>query len=291
MNNAYDDFAADEKRKDSSPRGKGKGKASEIFMKTSAGRNKVRLLGDPKKVFTLWNNKKKQKHVVPVDLVEKLRDAKIEVREQIATNVFDRLDNETRLEAGKGMRVKILEKGPTVFKTIVTRYMEVADADGNKIHPGGPRACDWLIKVNVPDPDDLRTTEYNVINIDGQTNFSRDEIRFLARTPNQELIKELIKKDVIDKARETGYAEKHKDLPLGEKGLIDLDAFYDAEKHREALIEMLEDATGESSSGSKSILEDLDSDESEDVTDLDVSGSDEEEPEPVTADDLDDLIH
>ena len=176
----------------------------ELFMKLTAGKHKVRLVGDPLMVNIAWVNGKK--FIVPEAYEERV-SALADIRQSYAVNVIDRNDEK--------LRFKILEKGPKVFSPIITQFNEVTDAEGNRIHPGKNSGQDWMIIVDVP--SDPRRTDYNVVP--------------LAATPFTDAEKELISR--------TKDREKYQDEPIGERGMIDLVSIYSEEKAAEKLDELL----------------------------------------------------
>jgi len=272
MSNSYDQMLEDKKKEEKSGnKGLGAG-AGDLFMKTPEGRHQIRLVGDAKVVYTHWTADKKKFNVDPKH-VQKMRALKIDIRKSIVSNVLDREDQKKRKEEGLLPRFKILEKGNQLFKNIITRYEEVLDDNGKQVHPGGPKGCDWVIKVTVPvvkGVKDIRSTEYSSTNLK-ETPFTKEELALIAKTPNVEKVKSLIPADLLKKIVDTGYAEKYKDLPLGEKGLIDLDAMYDPNKHEDDVKALIAEKSGEEveSEGKESVVSDdsvdIDVDDVEDV--------------------------
>jgi hypothetical protein len=194
----------------------------DLFMKFS-GKHKVRLVGEPRQVLTAWFNNKTV--IVPNDpaMIDRVQDLlEVKVGKNLAINCIDRDDQKTRLAEGKSTRFKILMKGSSVFSPILASYEEARDTQGNKVHPGGPGGSDWMIKVSMKTPGDKRTTQYQVIPV-GAAPFTKEEI------------------SVIKRADKDGKNPKDefKDLPLGERGLIDLDMFYNEDKARERLEKLL----------------------------------------------------
>jgi hypothetical protein len=270
MNNSYDQMVEDKKKEEKSGnKGSGGAGGGDLFMKTPEGRHQIRLVGDAKVVYIHWTADKKKLNVDPKH-VQKMRALKIDVRKTIVSNVIDREDQKKRKEEGLAPRIKILEKGNQVFKNIITRYEEVLDDKGKQIHPGGPGGCDWVVKVSVPvvkGQKDIRSTEYNTTNLK-ETPFTNEELALIAKTPNVEKIKSLLPADKLKKVVSSGYAEKYKDLPLGEKGLIDLDAMYDPKKHENDIRAIIAEKSGEDVESEEK--ESAVSDDSDDSDDMDL---------------------
>jgi hypothetical protein len=183
------------------------------------GEHTVRFVGEPKPVDICWVDKKK--FIVPAEggYREKLEKLEHEVRTNIAVNVIDRDEKE--------LKFKILEKGPSIFEPVITRYEKVK-VDGKKIHPGGPQGSDWMIVAKTS--SDPRNTKYTVT--------------CLERTPFTKEEKELISRGKPENA------EQFKDKPLGQRGLIDLDKIYDEKKAAEKLDELFK-SLGESGPSKK----------------------------------------
>jgi len=188
----------------------GNTKANELFMKIK-DKHRVRFVGEPERIHIAWIGKKK--YVVPQNYIERVEAAGHTVRDYFAINIFDRNDKD---ENGKQrLRVKILEKGRSIFLSI-KENCKLLEMD----HPGDKDGWDWAISASIP--EDIRQTKYTVAAVK-QTPFTPEEIEFFKR-----------KKD----------PEKYKDLPLGERGVIDLKQFY----NEEAAIKRLEAEVFNSSS-------------------------------------------
>lgn len=189
----------------------------DLFMSTKGGgKYTVRFVGDAKEINILWYPAQGgKKHIVPQNYVERMKAVGYDVRSQMVCNVIDRDDSK--------LRFKLLEKGMKVYGPVLTRFNEVLDDDGNQVHPGGPGGDDWRMVVDVP--EDVRNTSYEMSNLK-PTKFTAEEIALLkrGRPENQ---------------------EKYKDLPIGERGKIDIDKIYDAEKYIEALDKLIADKEGE----------------------------------------------
>jgi len=184
---------------------KASGSSGNLFMKLGA-KEQIRLVGKPESVNVAWING--SKFIVPEDLVEKVQETEgVDVRVYYVSNIIDRNDEK--------LRFKILEKGPGVFKPIIARFQDVKDDDGSDIEPGGAKGGDWLIVKEGTG----KSTSYNVSYMK-ETPFTQEEKELIALTKK-------VKED----------PESYKELPLGEKGLIDLKRFYDQEKAREKLEE------------------------------------------------------
>jgi hypothetical protein len=229
------------------------GDASNIFMSMKGGgKFTVRFVGEAKEKYILWNASRK--YVVPDRYIEKLKTLGLDVRTVCVSNVIDRDDSK--------LRFKLLEKGPKVYGPVLTRYNEVLDDDQNKIHPGGMKGDDWRIIVSVP--KDPRNTNYEVSNLK-PTPFKKEEIELINRGKKEN-------------------QEKYKDLPLGERGLIDIDKIYDEEKYVEALDKLIaekesEMSTSEPKEASKA------SSVSEEEDPLSLSENEEDSPDNSSTDD------
>lgn len=231
-----------------SDKGKGKGSnnfpSADLYMKVGNGEHQFRIVGEPKPVWNVWFNKKKyQVPNIPAYL-EKVKELVDQpVRKNIVVNVIDREDQKKRAENGQGPRFKLLEKGSSIFDNIIAHYKENLDEDGQRIPPGGPKGQDWKVIAKIP-ANDPRNARYQVIS-KKITPFSAEEKKLIARTEKHELVKTLLKKEEYDKIVESKYWEKFRDLPLGEKGLIDLDSFYNEERAQKKLDELFAELTGE----------------------------------------------
>ena len=223
---------------------KGGGSSNNLFMKLG-DKEQVRLVGKPESVNVAWING--SKFIVPEDLIERVEESEgIEVRTYYVSNVIDRHDDK--------LRFKILEKGPGVFKPIIARFQDVKDDDGSDIEPGGPKGGDWLIVKEGTG----KNTSYNVSYIK-ETPFNPEERELIALT----------KKAMED-------PESYKDIPLGEKGLIDLKRMYNLDKAREKLEEYFK---------TQSLAEDTDvSKNTSNSSDVDLDGADQK------VEDLEDLF-
>jgi len=224
---------------------KSKGSSSDLFMKLVPNKaNRIRIVGELKAINASWIDGV-GKLVIPQDYIERVEAMGHEVRQSVVCNVIDRSDEK--------LRFKILEKGPAVFRPIITRFEEVKDADGNEIHPGGPAAGDWLIKPVVKG-NKPRDTSYEVQWVD-KSPITKEEKKLIARSKDP---------------------EKYKDLPLGEKGLIDLDIMYSDEKALQRLKAYLEQE-GEEVDGDPDTKDSTEADIfKEDATDTESSSDDEE---------------
>ena len=201
-----------------SSRGSGSG-GSNLFMRLGAGKHTVRLVHQPVRFYVAWI--KGKKYIVPPDMVSRLESLGVEPRLTYASNCFDRADTAEGIT-----RLKILEKGTSVFSHFQNYFNEVKDTKtGESVDPGGNSGPDWRVVVNVPPgADGVRRTKYDVIPL-APTPFSKEEIKLLARGKPEN-------------------KEQYKDAPLGEKGLIDLNAIYDEEKARQKLEPLLRGEAG-----------------------------------------------
>lgn len=205
-----------ERQKERSERSsqKGKGGGGDLFMSTKGGgKFTVRFVGEAKEKNILWFPQTGgKKYIVPENYYNKMIALGFPVRKQIISNVIDRDDSKLRL--------KLLEKGPKVFGPVLTRFNEVLDKKGKQIHPGGANGEDWRIVVDVP--SDPRKTDYRVSDLD-RVPFTKDELALFRRA----------KEEDPDKKAEI---EK---LPIGERGMIDIDAIYSTAKYIEDLDKMI----------------------------------------------------
>lgn len=188
--------------------GSGSGKASDLYMKLEPGKKyRVRIYGDPVVRYFAWYSG--SKYNVPQDLIEDFeRHTGEKPRLYIVTQLFDRNDTKNNK-----IRFRLLEKGTTVFATMKTYQEETG------VSPGGDEAPDFLIKA-IPGKE-RRNTKYEVMHLPGGGPFSDAEKKLIDR-PNK-----------MD-------ADELKKLPLGERGPIDLDAFYDMDKGRKKVMDLLD---------------------------------------------------
>lgn len=244
---------------DPSKPGSGSGKASDLYMKLEPGNKyRVRLYGDPTIRFFAWYNG--SKYNVPEDLLDDFeRHTGEKPRLYICACVIDRNDT-----ANGKTRFKLLEKGTTIFAPMKT-YSELTGTN-----PGGDVGPDFFIKA-VPGKE-RRNTKYEVMAVPN------------SEAPFSEKEKELInRQDKLD-------SEELKKLPIGERGPLDLEAFYDMEKGRKKVMDLLDGNLQEGEDVDELTGEVEHEDEAED-------SSESEEQKPVTAnassgkeENLDDLI-
>jgi hypothetical protein len=265
----WDSIASMGKNNRSSNSNGGQKTGSDIYMKLKSGENKVRFVGEPEPVRIVWINKKK--FILPKDksYEEKCKEFGLEVRENIACNVIDRNDEK--------LRFKVLEKGPSVYEDVILRYNTVLDQNNNKIHPGGAKGEDWIVIMTVP--ADPRNTKYKCTPL-RQTPFTKEEKELIARGKAEN-------------------ADKYKDLPLGERGLIDLKELYSDEKAKKRMDELFKELSGGSSEtstktekkteskASKADTDSLLSDDDDEVGSI----SDVEESDEVSDDEFDAIFH
>jgi hypothetical protein len=214
--------------------GSGKGKNSDLYMKLEPGEKyRIRIYGNPVIRNFAWYNG--VKYNVPNDLCEDFeRHTGEKPRVYIITNIIDRNDTKN----GK-VRFKLLEKGTSVFATMKTYQEETG------ISPGGDRAPDFLIKA-VPGKE-RRNTKYEVMNFPGEAPFSEKE------------------KELIDRPNKMS-ADELKKLPIGERGPIDLEAFYDMEKGRKKVMDLLDGKEDDGEDVTELTDEVADCDDSEEET-------------------------
>lgn len=224
MSNAWEKAS---KKVKSGNRPQSSGDVTDIFMRIPDGTHQIRIVGEPRPVYIAWLDGGK-KVVVPdePEYIEKVTDVLDgNIRSNLVVNVIDRADQKERLKEGKGTRFKLLEKGPSIFDAIITDYEINTDDDGNPIPPGGKLGHDWTIVAKVP--KDPRQTKYQVVK-GKQTPFTKEEL------------------SVIKRADKNGknVKEEFKNLPLGERGLIDFDFFYDEEKAKKIIDDLVNGGDG-----------------------------------------------
>lgn len=189
----------------------GGGSGDGIFMKLGDGKHTIRLAGAPKLLWLAWHDGKK--YAVTKEMKERLESLHIAVRKYYAINCFDRADT------AKGVTsFKIIEKGPKLFNEFKL-YRDEFEVD-----PGSDKGPDFRIIVKVP--EDKRRTDYKAVALKS-TPFSEAERELIARTKES-------RKD----------PEKFKSMPLGQRGLIDLDQFYKIEESTRKLEEIIAKAAG-----------------------------------------------
>jgi hypothetical protein len=186
------------------PTDSGDSQKSDLFLKLTHGKHRIRLVGEAKPVRICWDSGKKL--ILPDGdegsvWEQKLKAMGLEVRSNIVINVFDRNDTED-------VRVKILEKGTSVFKSILVNY------ENTKVHPGGTDGHEWIIIAEVP--SDPRRTKYTVTS--------------LGPSPFTEAEKVILKREKLHRDNPEQHEAEFGKLPKGQKGLIDLDDQYGSEK-------------------------------------------------------------
>ena len=213
-------------------------------MSLNKPKNTFRIVGNARQVMTLWYNG--GRYVVPDDdpsYLQKIKDLKIDeyVKTTIAFNVIDRDDQEERKEQNLRTRFKILEKGPKIYEPILSQYEDDVDEEtGKKINPGSiQHGRDWVVKTQIKGSGDNRNVDYSsVMPKANRSPLTKEELDVLRRGKN--------------------VKEEFQELPLGEKGLIDLDILYGNEKAKEKLNKLFE-SLGESTSVSAATKEDTSS--------------------------------
>lgn len=202
-------------------------------------KHRVRLVGGPVTFNTIYHNRKR--YIVPDDYVERVRHAGFKPRDTSAIQVFDREDTKEGIT-----RLKILEKGNSIFEYFETYHEDVTDDDGNPVNPGGPDGPDWIITADVP--SDIKQTSYKCTAMAAKP-FSEAELELLNLDPND---------------------EENKKKPLGQRGPIDLHDFYNLEKAAKLL-----EAEVLSEGG-------LDEDDAEDVDDSSDDSDDDDDIEEAS---------
>ncbi len=211
-------------------KGKGKGKGGfdkskstfnvDLFMKLPDGEHKIRLIGkSPQKINVAWipnpykkdekvakGKESKIKVIVPDAYIDRLKSLNIIPRENFAMLCFDRKDTVEGIT-----RLKIIEKGPVLFRTFKSWAKAHAGDDGSFVSPGDlSKGPDWYIEAIVP--DNILETSYNLTPLDAKP-ISKAEAELLKRVPSE-----------------------HLDKPLGERGPINLAEYYATEKEKGAKI-------------------------------------------------------
>jgi len=254
----------------------GSSSGSDLFVKTPEGKHQIRLVGKPVQINVAWiqnDEGRNEKFIVPPtgSYEQRLKNLNIDVRPSFAANCFVRGDEECRL--------RILEKGKSIFNSFSTYYEEFAYTSGPKkgqhIDPGGPDGPDFRIIAKPPSgKGGQKRISYEVIPLQA-TPFTKEEKELLARTKDPD-------------------NEEIKALPLGQRGIIDLEKFYDMEKSAEKLDKRLAELAGIKVSDA----EDVDVNESQTKTAEasidDVIGSDDDEDsyegDDSTSDEVDEVL-
>jgi hypothetical protein len=168
VGNWDEDFKEDEKSSNGGNNQSSSGSRKAVYMDLSKpGNYKVRLVGPHIKC---------RKHFKPYKAIvqdnEKETDpawkAGFFPSRRFAVNVIDK----TGVKDGETGVLKILEKGPQVFKVFAS-YKAVAGVD-----PAGKEGPDFNIKVEIPKKDDKMSTEYTVMNL-GKALLSEGEIKMI----------------------------------------------------------------------------------------------------------------
>jgi hypothetical protein len=253
----------DVKTKSDSPKNYTKGAGnSDLFVKLPVGEHEIRLVGEPHEIYIAWIKNPEtganDKFIVPQKggYIQRLKALGVEVKKNYATNCFVISDDKVRL--------RILEKGPSIFDSFSNWYHHFTypkghKKEGQKINPGGVDGPKFLISaLDPPGKNSNQRINYSVIALQ-QTPFTKEQI-------------EVLKREKID-------AEKYADLPLGERGKIDLAKYYDEERAEEKLKNMHLELAGISKVDGNS-----------DTEDAPISGSDDESDSPAGSDDIGDLI-
>ena len=199
--------------------------SSDLFMALPDGKHQVRLVGKPIAIYTAWI--KGQKYIVPENYVDRVRQYGVEPRLKYAICCFDRADTE------KGItRLKILEKGNSIFSFFRTYFEDILDENGKNVDPGGTKGPDWKITVSVPEGKDAqRRTTYSIMPI-RPVAFTEKEIEMLTRSNDP---------------------EKWKEKPFGERGKIKLEQFYKIDDAAQKIEELLVELSGMKGSPSPSV--------------------------------------
>lgn len=246
------------KTKGDSPKNYKKGGGgSDLFVKLPEGDHHIRLVGEPHEIHIAWikntETGKNEKFLVPTKggYLQRLKSLGVEVRKYFASNCFVQEDDKVRL--------RIIEKGPSIFDSFSNWYQHFTYPKGHKkqgqnINPGGVDGPVFLISAEAPSGKNAnQRINYNVIALQ-QTPFTKEQL-------------EVLKRGKVD-------TEKYADLPLGERGIIDLSKFYDEEKAEERLKQKLRELAGISADDDNEGTEDAPVNDSDDDFSDDDSGSD-----------------
>lgn len=178
---------------------KSKGKNPHLFVKIEPGdKVQLRMVGKAVKFSTAYING--QTYIVPPEYEEKVASISgVSLRKQYAMQCFDRADT------AKGItRLKILQKGPTVFEHIGNYANEAVDENGQPIDPGGINGPD----LKISRVGKGRDTKYKVVII-SQVPFTKEEKKLLIMDPD---------------------SEDAKGKPLGQRGKINLQQYFNMER-------------------------------------------------------------
>ena len=203
-----------------------------LFMRFTSGDNTIRLVGKPivRDIAWLPNPEvegKNLKFVVPKEYKGRIETMGFDVRPNYIVCVFDRADTEAGIT-----RLKILEKGVSVFQPFKTYFAKRKDKDGNPIDPGGKLGPDWSIEAKGTG----RNTKYNIQPLDASP-WTSDEAKLLKAKP-----------------------EDNQDKPRGERGFFNenkgnylLDLLYNTDKAAEKLEKYLKENSGLSNTSTENV--------------------------------------
>jgi len=219
----------DVSKKNNTPKNYNKGEGSaDLFIKLSEGKHTVRLVGAPHAIDIAWihnsETDKDEKFIVPTKggYHQRLVSLGVKITSSFAVNAFYIGDDKVRL--------RILEKGISVFDGFGAwhenfTYPEGHAHAGEKIDPGGVDGPNFVIVSEVPvGKKASQRASYKVVALQ-QTPFTKDQIELLKRGRKEN-------------------AEKYKDLPLGERGAINLKEYYSEERAAERLDKKLKELAG-----------------------------------------------
>lgn len=201
----WEEVDSPEKNKQKTQNTKGK---NDIWMKLPEGEHQIRLVGKPVKRHVAWlprldDPNRNAKFLVPPEFVARIESAfpDIDIKMVYAICCFDRADTANGIT-----RLKVLEKGNTIFEPFKMYKRKFKDKDGNPIEPGGKHGPDWSIEASIKTINgkkEPRNTKYNIMPLQ-ETPFTEAELKFLNQNPMD---------------------EENQKKPLGERG------FYDEHKH------------------------------------------------------------
>jgi len=212
-------------------------KNSDLFLKLPQGVHRIRLVGKPLPLDLAFfpnpqnsggKDKTKSetlKYLIPKEYIDRVKSLGVEVKDYYAICVFDRADTEAGIT-----RIKILEKGLSVIKPFRNYAKYRKDTEGKSINPGGAQGPNWLIEVTSTGPN-----RYNI----------SYDIQPLDSAPWSETEKEFLRRDPHDK--------QYENLPLGERGKVILEEYYDLAKAKERLEKFLTGNSGVSSASAENV--------------------------------------
>ena len=180
----WDDFELNNNNGDN---GSGDLRKARYITFKKAGDYKVRLVGSHVKFRRHWQPFAKGARIITHPSYkddDPAWAAGFYPKETFAIHVIDRRDGE----------LKILEKGKSVFGAFA-EYKRLSGVD-----PAGKEGPDFNIKVDIKDPEDLRSTSYTVTPLGGPTPLTDDEIKMAK--DNVWPLNKMYKSTPLDKIKE-----------------------------------------------------------------------------------------